>query len=129
MDNAFLRFVQMVKEDNVAEKYKGKSDLGVIHLWREDLPAEIKAVLRKYDYVFPKDLPPGLPPIRKGHKFKIALEHDTPPGHQPLYKLSPLELEEARKQNEYMREYGFIRPSDSPYGALVLFAPKNDGGL
>ena len=49
--------------------------------------------------------------------------------HRPLYKLSPLELEEARKQIEYMLEHVFIRPSDSPYGAPVLFAPKKDGGL
>ena len=25
--------------------------------------------------------------------------------------------------------HGFIRPSDSPYGALVLFVPKKDGSL
>ena len=129
MDNAFLGFVQMVKKENVAKKYKGKSDLGAIYLWREDLPEEIKAVLKKYDDVFPKDLPPKLPPIHKVHEFKIELEDDTPPGHRPLYKLSPLELEEARKQIEYMLEHGFIRPSDSPYGAPVLFAPKKDGGL
>ena len=39
------------------EMYKGKSDLGAVHLWREDLPEEIKVVLKKYDDVFPKDLP------------------------------------------------------------------------
>ena len=61
------RVVRMVKEaDKVADKYKGKSDLGAVHLWREDLPEEIKAVLKKYDDVFRKDLPPGLAPIRKG---------------------------------------------------------------
>ena len=129
VDNAFLGFVRIVKEDNVAEKYKGKSDLGAVHLWKEDLPEEIKAVLRNYDDVFPKDLPPGLPPIRKGHDFKIELEDDTPPVHQPLYKLSPLKLEEARKQIEYMLEHGFIRLSDSSYGAPILFVPKKDGGL
>ena len=50
----------MVKEENVAEKYKGKSDLGAVHLWREDLPTEIRAVLNDYEDVFPKDLPPRL---------------------------------------------------------------------
>ena len=43
--------------------------------------------------------------------------------------MSPLELEEARKQIESMLEHGFVRPSDSPYGALVLFVPKKDGSL
>ena len=86
----------------MAKKYRGKSDLGAIHLWREDLPKAIKVVLKKYDDVFPKNLPPRLPPICKGHKFKIELEDDTHPVHWPLYKLSPLELEEAKKQIEYM---------------------------
>ena len=49
--------------------------------------------------------------------------------HRPLYKMSPLELEEAKKQIESMLEHGFVRPSDSPYGALVLFVPKKDGSL
>ena len=59
----------------------------------------------------------------------IDLEDDTPPVHRPLYKLSLLELEEAHKQIQYMLEHGFIRPSDSPYGAPMLFALKKDGGL
>ena len=132
IDQAFLgviRKVEELKEEDVATKYKGKSDLGVSHLWREDLPQEIEAVLKEFEDIFPKDLPPGLPPIRKGHEFKIDLEDDTPPVHRPIYKLSPLELEETRKQIEYMLEHGFIRPSESPYGAPVLFAPKKDGGL
>ena len=108
MDNAFLGFVQMAKEENVAEKYNGKFDLGAIHLWREDLPLEIKAVFNDYEDAFPKDLPPRLPPIHKGHKFKIELEDDAPPVHRLLYKLSPLELVEAKKQIEYMLEHGFI---------------------
>ena len=64
-----------------------------------------------------------------GHEFKIELEDDAPPVHRPIYKLSPLELAEAKKQIEYMLEHGFIQPSNSPYGAPVLFAPKKDGGL
>ena len=132
IDQAFLGVIQKVKEskeEDVATKYKGKSDLGVSRLWRKDLPKEIEAVLKAFEEIFPKDLPLGLPPIHKGHEFKIDLEDDTPPVHRPIYKLSPLELEEARKQIEYMLEHGFIRPSESPYGVPVLFAPKKDGGL
>ena len=49
--------------------------------------------------------------------------------HRPIYKLSPFELDEAKKQIEYMLEHGFIQPSESPWGAPVLFAPKKDGGF
>ena len=38
-------------------------------------------------------------------------------------------LQEAKEQIQSMLEHGFIRPSQSPYGAPVLFAPKKDGGL
>ena len=58
----------------------------------------MKAVLEDYDDVFPEDLPPGLPPKRQGYEFKIELENNVPPVHRPLYKLSPMELEEAKKQ-------------------------------
>ena len=64
-----------------------------------------------------------------GHEFKIDLEDETPPIHRPLYKLSPLELTEAKNQIQEMLKHKFIRPSDSPYGAPVLFVPKKDGRL
>ena len=66
---------------------------------------------------FQDELPVGLPPVCKGHQFKIDLEDDVPPVHRPLYKLSPLELTEAKKQIEMLLEHQFIRPSESPYGA------------
>ena len=112
--------------EDVAEKYKGKSDLGAVHVWLEDM---LECILKEYEDIFPQDLPPRLTPIRMGHEFRIDLEDDTPLVHRPLYKLSPLELEEAHKQIQYMLEHGFISPSGSLYGAPVLFALKKDGGL
>ena len=77
-----IQKVEELKEEDVATKYKGKSDLGVSHLWREVLPKDIEAVLKEFEDIFPKDLLPGLPPIRKGHEFKIDLENDAPPIHR-----------------------------------------------
>ena len=42
------------------------------------------------------------------------LEEETPPIHRPLYKLSPLELTEAKNQIQEMLEHEFIRPSRFP---------------
>ncbi|CAI7798279.1 unnamed protein product [Closterium sp. NIES-53] len=39
------------------------------------------------------------------------------------------ELANMKKQIEYLLDKGLIRPSTSPYGALVLFTPKPDGSL
>ena len=70
-----------------------------------------------------------LPPVCQGHQFRIDLEDDMPPVHRPLDKMSLLKLEEAKKQIESTLEHGFIQPSDSPYGAPVLFVPKKDASL
>ena len=127
MDRAFIGLIWMVEPTE--EGSKSLHVEGSKPKWRQDLPPQIKAVLEEYDNVFPKDLPPGLPLVRRGFKFKIELEDDTPPVQRSIYKLSPLELQEAKEQIQVMLEHGFIRPSQSPYGAPVLLAPKKDGGL
>ena len=119
MNNAFLGFVRMVKEENVDGKYNGKSDLGAVHLWREDLPAEIRAVLNDYEDVFPKDLPPGLPPIRKGHEFKIELEDDAPPSASALVQV---ESTRAGRGQEANRVYA--RAWIHPTIRLSLWCPS-----
>ena len=43
--------------------------------------------------------------------------------------MSPLELDELRKQLTDLQEYGFIQPSQSPYGSPILFVRKKDGSL
>ncbi|GBG85256.1 hypothetical protein CBR_g39822 [Chara braunii] len=48
-------------------------------------------------------------------------------GEVPLYKMSPKELEELRMQLDEPLEKGWIRPSTSPFGAPVLFVPKEEG--
>ena len=82
IDQASLGVIQKVKEskeEDVALKHKGKSDLGAVHLWREDLPKEIEVVPKEFEDIFPKDSPPRLRPICKEHEFKIGLKYDTPP--------------------------------------------------
>ncbi|MEM7375695.1 MAG: reverse transcriptase domain-containing protein, partial [Bacteroidota bacterium] len=90
---------------------------------------ELKKILEEFKDVFPKDLPPGVPEVRKGHEFKIELEEGTQPIHRPIYKMSPAELEEVRKHVEELLGKGHIRPSKSPFGAPVLFVPKKDNTL
>jgi len=122
-----MAIIRPAQEAESVEKGAEGTDEQLLH--HEGMPDEIKAVLDEYKDVFPNDLPKGLPPVRQGHQFRIDLEDETPPVHRPIYKLSPLELDEAKKQIQYMLDKGFIRPSDSPYGSPVLFAPKPGGGL
>jgi hypothetical protein len=43
------------------------------------------------------------------------------------YRMSSDELDELNKQLKKMLEQGFVRPSASPWGSLVLFVEKKDG--
>ena len=43
--------------------------------------------------------------------------------------MAPAELREINAQLEELLSKGFIRPSISPWGALVLFVKKKDGSL
>lgn len=78
---------------------------------------------------FPKSLPKGDPPSRVRVDHEILLTDETKKPVLPIIRLSPAELEDLRKQLTYLIEQGWIQPSQSPYGAPVLFARKKDGKL
>ena len=93
---------------------KGYLEDDADEILKEELPTEVARVIRKYREVFAKDVPPGVPPVRKGHEMQIDLEPDTRPISRPIYTLSPAELEEVKRQIDYLLRMGFIRPSRSP---------------
>ena len=84
-------------------------------------------VVREFPDVFPEDLP-GIPPDRQ-----VEFQIDLVPGATPLakapYRLAPPEMQELSNQLQELLEKGFIRPSSSPWGALILFVKKKDGSL
>ncbi|KAJ9510305.1 hypothetical protein QJQ45_015781 [Haematococcus lacustris] len=89
--------------------------------------AVLDGLLSEYADVF-GDMPPGLPPNRPvGHTIR------TPPGaeapYKRMYKLSPREEAEVKKQVAELLANGLIEPSSSPYGAPILFVQKKDGSL
>ncbi|GJV32272.1 hypothetical protein Tco_1392672 [Tanacetum coccineum] len=45
------------------------------------------------------------------------------------YRLAPSEMKELSEQLKELSDKGFIRPSSSPWGALVLFVKKKDGSF
>ena len=87
-----------------------------------------KQILEKYSDVFPKDIPPGLPPNRTlDHKIPLHPNFKVPIPRQ--YRLSYNELNELKHQLDDLLTKGWIRPSTSPFGAPVLFAHKKDSTL
>lgn len=79
-------------------------------------------VVNEFSDVFPEDLP-GLPPVRE-IDFGIDLAPDTLPISIPPYRMAPAELKELKQQLQDLLDKSFIRPSISPWGALVLFVKK-----
>ena len=77
--------------------------------------------------VFPDDLL-GLPLDRDGG-FTIDLVPGITPISKPPYGMTPLELEELKKELQELLDKGFIRLSVSPWGAPVLLVKKKDGTL
>ncbi|GKB21635.1 putative reverse transcriptase domain-containing protein, partial [Tanacetum coccineum] len=63
-------------------------------------------VVQEFPEVFPEDLPAWTP-----------------------YRLAPFEMKELVEQLQELTDKGFIRPSSSPWGALVLFVKKKDGSF
>ena len=77
--------------------------------------------------VFPDELP-GMPPQRVVD-FVIELHPDTSPISMTLHMMELVEVQELRVQLQELLDKRFIRPSTSPWGALVLFAKKKDKTL
>ena len=77
--------------------------------------------------VFPKEFP-CLPPHRK-MDFSIELYLGIDPISIAPYRKTPVELKELNIQLQEFQSKGFIWPSTSPWGALVLFVKKKDGSL
>nr|GFA53885.1 putative reverse transcriptase domain-containing protein [Tanacetum cinerariifolium] len=105
-------------ENNTTKMIKDKSEEKRL----QDVP-----IVRDFLEVFPEDLP-GLPPTRQ-----IEFQIDLIPGAAPValapYRLAPSEMKELSDQLQELSDKGFIRPSSSPWGALVLFVKKKDGSF
>src|SRR6266481_4108433 len=63
------------------------------------------------------------------YDLKINLEEGTKLFHRPIYSLLPPELTVLREFLEENVWNGFIHPSKSLWGSLVLFVKKKDGSL
>ncbi|XP_075076654.1 uncharacterized protein LOC142163281 [Nicotiana tabacum] len=96
----------------------------IYHLVRvKDADAQIPTlqsvpIVNEFPGVFPEDLP-GIPPDRE-IDFGIDLLPCTKTISIPPYRMAPAELKELKVQLKDLLDKGFIRPSDSPWGAPVF---------
>jgi len=76
-----------------------------------------------------KNRPLGTLPPHRPFDHTITLEPDAAAPFGPLYNLSEKELEALREFLDDNLKKGFIRHSESPAGAPVLFVPKKNNEL
>ena len=88
--------------------------------------ANLQKILAEYRDVFKDKLPIGPPPEREV-VHSIEVQPGSEPTYRTPYRLRPAEQDELEEQVRDLLAQGFIRPSQSPYGAPVLFVPKKDG--
>ncbi|GKG06260.1 hypothetical protein Tco_0326346, partial [Tanacetum coccineum] len=86
-----------------------------------------ESIVQDFPEVFPKDLL-GIPPTRQV-EFQIDLIPGAAPVARAPYRLAPSEMKELSDKLKELSDKGFIRPSSSPWGALVLFVKKMDGSF
>ncbi|GBG65889.1 hypothetical protein CBR_g54180 [Chara braunii] len=86
-------------------------------------PPEIQQVVDQYADLMQE--PFGLPNRPTKHRIELLPGAVPPKGR--IYRMSPAELEELRRQLETLTSKGWIRPHTSEFGALVLFVPKGSG--
>ena len=79
----------------------------------------------EYEDVFLNQLPRL--PLYRDVDFTIELYPSTSPISMTPHRMTLVELQELKVQLQEL--LGFIRPSTSPWGALVLFTKKRDKNL
>ena len=84
-------------------------------------------VVREFLDVFLNDIA-GLPPDREV-EFTIELIPGIEPVSIPPYSMAPVVLRELKAHVEELLSKGFIRPSISPWGVLIIILKKKDGSL
>uniref|UniRef100_A0A388KQL4 Reverse transcriptase n=1 Tax=Chara braunii TaxID=69332 RepID=A0A388KQL4_CHABU len=108
---------------------RADADAEELACYTADLEPAVRNVIREYHDVFPSSFSyAGIPPMRDV-EHSIQLVPDYRVHHQAPYRLSIPEATKLERQLEELLRQGFIKLSNSPWGAPVLFARKADGTL
>ena len=130
-NNNLEMFIGVIRQSSSASDQTSKlqlNNISINHELERELQQSSSKVMDEYRDVFPVDLPKGLPPHRL-IDHTIELTPGSSPPYRPSFRMSPLELEEVKKQVDELLEQGYIQPSKSPYGSPVLFVKKKEGTL
>jgi hypothetical protein len=93
----------------------------------DDLLEEIQKLMEEFADIVVDELPHSLPLIRSiSHHIDLIPGASLP--NKAVYKLTPQENEEVKKQVQDLMDKGLIRESLSPCIVPTMLSPKKDGG-
>ncbi len=111
----------------VAESNKASSPSPNLEHVPPAFKAELEKLLAEFSDIFSESPQAGGARVDVP-EHAITLLPDAKPPFRRNYRLSPLEMQELRKQVTEFLSKGIVTPSNSPFGAPVLFIPKPNGG-
>ena len=104
-----------------------KAQVGVLLF--DEAPTDVSAKYSNYSDVFSAENVTELPENTEMNEHTIELEEGKQPSFGPIYSLGPVELKTLKTYIKTNLANGFIKPSMSPTGALILFDQKPDESL
>ena len=91
-------------------------------------PQRLRKLLQRFKHLFPDKLP-AFAAQDHGISHTIDLIPGAKIPYKKPYRMSPKELEEAKRQVKEFLDKGIVVPSQSPFGANMFFVSKPDGSL
>jgi hypothetical protein len=93
----------------------------------DDLPEEVQELLGEFTDIVVDKLPHSLPPIRSvSHHIDLIPGASLP--NKVMYRLTPQENEEVKRQVQDLLDKDLVRESLIPCVVPTVLSPKKDGG-
>ncbi len=101
----------------------------IAYLKADEVPTKVPSEYVDFIDVFLPKLAAELLEHTGINDYAIELVDDWQPPYGPIYSLGPMEIETLKAYIKNNLASGFIRPSESPAGAPILFDKKSDDSL
>jgi hypothetical protein len=90
------------------------------------LPRAITNLFQEFKDIFPTEIPPGLPPLRRiEHQINSIPEVTLP--NCAAYRTNPEETKEFQRHVQELLDHRYVRESHSPCTIPIILVPKKNG--
>ena len=126
-NKTFVVYVAIREQEEMPVHSKRQAQIEILIF--DKAPTEVLIEYSDYSNVFLVENVEEFPENTEINEHTIKLEEDKQPPFGPIYNLGLVELEILKTYTKTNLANGFIRPSKSSAGALILFNQKLDKSL